>query len=373
MSTAERANSGTATEARIAELEATVSRLVKTLEAAERRSTISAADTDAQVKGSRRNLLKLAAGAAAGGTAVALGSVPRPVAASDDDPLLVGQTTTQGNSGPTSTILTYVDDEVPMAGPLAANILTVRDDENAPASADGSGAPSAVAGYAFGAVQNGLYGYTASPAPLSAGVVAFGAGGLSVGISMRGSRANALLVAGGGAPPSRTDAHETGEVVFDSDGDLWFCVGEGFPGEWRKLAGSGTAGTFHAVTPFRVYDSRSAVEGGAGLDGSSDNLVSVKDARDVEDYETITIADAVPEGATAISANVVAINTTGSGFATINPGGDTSVGAAALNWGPGQTIGNAGIFRISSSRELSILIRGVTNIDLTLDVTGYWA
>ena len=86
----------------------------------------------------------------------------------------------------------------------------------------------------------------------------------------------------------------------------------------------------------------------------------------------MTVPDAVPNGATAISANVVAIGTTGGGFATINPGGDTSVGAAALNWGDGATVGNAGIFRISAARQLSVLVRGITNIDLTIDVTGYW-
>jgi hypothetical protein len=364
---------------RIAELEAKIELLTQRLTAladpAPAAGVELAAHHPPEASGSRRSLFKLAAGAAAGGTALALATTSGRVAAADGDPLRAGQSTTQGDGGRTSTVLSYTNSEAPQVpnfliggDPLDANIMTVRDTPGGIIifQSSSSSYPAALGGYGYDKVPNGVYGYSSND---GFGVVGWGSGGAGAGVLARGTRANIEMYADGDAPAARTDAHVVGELLTDANGDLWYCVVAGSPGRWQKIGGADTAGSFHAVTPFRVYDSREV--GSDGLAGSTDITVSVKDARDVETY-AVTTADAVPDGATAISANVVAINAVGNGFATVNPGGDTSVGAAALNWKAGQTIGNAGIFQVSSSRELSVLIRGATNIDLTIDVTGYW-
>lgn len=355
-------------EARIAELEATVARLAARLEQSETTPAEPASELPA---GSRRNLFKLAAGAAAGGTALAL-SKAGPVAAADGDPINAGETVETSAASRATTVLKYANTETPQVTSLGlqvgANMMTVRDEPGIGIlyNASSSSYPAALGGYSYTTNANGLYGYTAQD---GFGVVGLGAGAGAAGLLARGSRANLELYPAGDAPADRIDAHVIGEMVADSTGELWYCTAAGSPGTWRKVAGSDTAGAFHPVTPFRVFDSRE--EGPDGLAGSSDQTVSVKDARDVETY-AITQADAVPDGATAISANVVAIGTVGEGYATLNPGGDGSVGAAALNWTEGQTIGNAGIFKINAARELEVLVRGITNINMTIDVTGYW-
>lgn len=358
-------------DARIAELEATVAQLAARLD-----KSPDSQPTPGEPPlptGSRRNLFKLAAGAAAGGTALALAQSSGQAAAADGNSMTIGSFNIQGDSSRSSTSIIYENDESPNTTLGNLNIFLARDKPSVPTGFDSSSAyPAAVAGWANRVIDHGVYGRTSSPDGY--GVVAQGTTrGInqpgSTGLFARGTRANIRLHENGVAPAARSDDHARGEILADENGSLWYCAVAGTPGTWRKLAGATTAGAFHAATPFRVYDSRQAVAG--GLPGSTDHTIAVKDARDVETY-AVTTTDAVPDGATAVSANVVAIKANGGGFATVNPGGDTSVGAAALNWIEGQTIGNAGIFKISDSRELQVLVRGITNINLTIDITGYW-
>lgn len=59
--------------------------------------------------------------------------------------------------------------------------------------------------------------------------------------------------------------------------------------------------------------------------------MSVEDARSL-DTGAVTTADIVPAGAVAVTANVTVVNTVGAGFLAVNPGGDTEVKAATVNW-----------------------------------------
>ena len=48
-----------------------------------------------------------------------------------------------------------------------------------------------------------------------------------------------------------------GEVVHDTNGDMWVCVAAGSPGTWRKIAGPSASGAFHVLElAVRAYDSR---------------------------------------------------------------------------------------------------------------------
>jgi len=127
--------------------------------------------------------------------------------------------------------------------------------------------------------------------------------------------------------------------------------------------------SYYPATPYRVYDSRKASDGRLGENAS--RKLEVKDARDVSTY-AVTMADQLPAGAVAVTANVVAVQTQGTGFCAINPGGTETIGASALNWVDGQNIGNAGTFTLNGSRELQVIVGPGTSCHLTIDITGYY-
>ncbi len=177
------------------------------------------------------------------------------------------------------------------------------------------------------------------------------------------------------APSLRTDTHDVGELDMDANGDLWWCVAAGTPGTWRKLSGPSSAGAFHAVTPGRVYDSRVATPGPiAPLAAGAERTVSVRDRRSTVDG-SVTLADFVPAGATAIAANVTVVDTVGAGFLTANPGGVHDVNAATINWSAsGQILNNGVILTLDAGRELNVIAGGGTGTatHFVIDVTGYY-
>lgn len=177
------------------------------------------------------------------------------------------------------------------------------------------------------------------------------------------------------APPLRTDAHVVGEIDIDGDGAVWLCTAAGSPGTWRKIAGPTTAGAFHPVTPGRVYDSRVADPGPAVPIWSGDRRTVSVASRRALDTGVVDLADFVPSGATAITANVTVANTVGSGFLTVNPGGVTTVGAATINWwATGQILNNGVTLTLDGDRRLTIVAGGssAATTDVIIDVTGYY-
>lgn len=203
------------------------------------------------------------------------------------------------------------------------------------------------------------------------------AGVATSGIGVQGTGTTADFVAAGAGiirisasvatDVTPTSSGQPGSLARNSDGSLWYYFDTN---RWQKVAGTGTAGSFHPVTPFRVYDSR-RIPGGALSTATFDETISVKDARNPETY-AVTTADATPAGATAVSANVAVINTSGNGFLSVNPGGDSTIGASAVNWFAGARLGNAGIFSLNDNRELQIIAGGNSTFELLVDITGYW-
>lgn len=124
---------------------------------------------------------------------------------------------------------------------------------------------------------HGVYGWTDQA---GYALIGYGSASTSTGAMFHCGRANVFLQPSGASPASRSDAHSTGEFIEDSAGNLWVCVGSGSPGRWRKLAGSATAGAYHALTPGRAYDSRLAVPGPQGPIGPGANrTISVAHSR----------------------------------------------------------------------------------------------
>jgi len=157
------------------------------------------------------------------------------------------------------------------------------------------------------------------------------------------------------------------------DTDLWFCVDDDGSRRWRKLAGPGSAGTFHAITPFRAYDSRAAAPTPGILATNTTRTISVADARN--SAGAVTVANAVPAGASAVAANITVTGTTGlGGFLSVNPGGDVSQTTSAINWfGAGQNIANGLSLTLDTNRQLTVVC-GAAGGDthFIVDISGYY-
>lgn len=171
-------------------------------------------------------------------------------------------------------------------------------------------------------------------------------------------------------PP--TGASSVGTIGRDSAGNLWYSPASG---QYRKLAGTGTAGAFHALTPGRVYDSRAALPNTGALSAGGTRTLSMADKRDLT-TGAVTTANFVPAGATAIACNVTVVNTAGGGFLAVNPGGTTEVSAATINWSAsGQILNNGVIVTLNAAnREVTVVAGGGAGAqtDFVIDVTGYF-
>jgi hypothetical protein len=179
-----------------------------------------------------------------------------------------------------------------------------------------------------------------------------------------------------GVPTTGTWA--LGSLVADTAGKLWYCTAGGTPGTWFELTAPAptipAVSTFHATTPTRVYDSREPLPLQGTLAAGQNRTISVADGRAVAGG-AVTVANLVPAGSTAITANVTVVNTVGAGFLTLNPGGVATISAATINWSAaGQILNNGVTLAISASRELTVVAGGSggATTDFVLDVTGYF-
>ena len=175
------------------------------------------------------------------------------------------------------------------------------------------------------------------------------------------------------APAARAATYTRGQVEMDENGNLWLCTATGTPGTWRKLAGPATAGAFHALTPGRVTDSRPTQGGSGPLDVTGTVTVSVANRMAVGVVPPL--ADFVPAGATAVTANVTVTNTVGTGYLAVNPGGTTSVAASTINWvGTGLNLANGVTLTLNANRELTVICGGQpgAQANFIIDITGYY-
>ena len=141
-----------------------------------------------------------------------------------------------------------------------------------------------------------------------------------------------------------------------------------------KLAGTPTAGSFHAIDPQRVYDSRQPGYTVRGvLAPNTNRVVSVADGRN-ETGATVTVANAVPAGATAVQLNLTAANMTGPNFLSVTAGDKTTTTTSLLNWGPGEIqIANSITVPIDAQRQIRVYCGNQTgSTDFIVDIFGYY-
>ena len=211
------------------------------------------------------------------------------------------------------------------------------------------------------------------------GVGVYGlASSTSIGTGVRGDGITYDLYAGasgrvfvkptGGISP--TGGGTAGTIAADSSGGLWFCTATN---TWQRLAAASAAGAFTAINPVRVFDSRNAAFPTPGtFAASSSRVISVKDGRDGE-TGAVTLANAVPSGATAVAFNITAAATTARSFLSVAPGDAASTDASTLNWsGAGVSIANASIVKLDDSRQIKIFAGPGGSFEVILDITGYY-
>jgi len=297
-------------------------------------------------RSSRRTLLRLASAVVAGGAATAL--VHPESADATTDFMKYG---TFNDAGDSSTSLSST----------SATTLLVQ------VAAGGTGvlAHSSLDGI-------GLFGYTDNPTKDALGVGGRITGTLGHGVGAYGGAAQLLLWPVANVGPALNVAHVVGEVAQEMQ-TLSACVGAGTPGTWRELASMASAGVLHAISPARVFDSR--VNAQPPVFVGTSRTISVADKRDVVSGE-VTQWNVVPVGATAIAYNLTIANTVGNGgFLAVNEGGNTVVGASAINWyGSGQKAANASVIKLNASRQVTVICGGSSggSTHFIIDVVGYY-
>lgn len=181
-----------------------------------------------------------------------------------------------------------------------------------------------------------------------------------------------LLTPQGSAPPLEPNTYARGALTMDQNGSFWVCVTGGTPGTWRQLAGADTAGSFHPLSPSRVYDSRAQWPFPGRISTGQRRTVSTADSRDQNGV--VITHNIVPNGANAIFANITVVDTALSGWLAANPGGTTTVSASTINWSSdGQILANGVALAINPvNRNLTVIAGGPGSTDFLIDITGYW-
>ncbi len=282
----------------------------------------------------RRGFLRLA-GAAAAGVAVAAVAGAQPAAATNGDTISVGGAFTGIG---TTTINNTTSVSLPLPASLPSGIKGVQVD-------NGNG----VWGKADGAAGAGVYGESNSGFGIL-GTSELGYALFAGGRGRIGSNAHVTV----GPPPT---GYALGDIVRDAAGDMFVCVQVGTPGQWRKIAGLGTAGSFHPLDPVRIFDSRTS----AVL--QADAAVNV------------SVSPAIPSGvvARAATVNLTITGTVNSGYLTAYPAGGAPPNASVINWSSsGQTIANGSTLKLGTSNAFTVVSK-LNATHVLVDLLGYWS
>lgn len=308
----------------------------------------------------RRNMLR-GLGAAAAGAAVGGLAFARPAAANDGDTLIIGNDTQVANT-PTTLLASNSPSTWDSSDPNLRAIFNVT---NRSTFSNVNAALSCIAAYAD----------STGPGAHNIGVWSSSANG--IGAKLDGPTPLKLTDNSGAGAPNQSSG-TIGHFRING-GDLWFCVDDDSTHNWRKLAGVGVAGGFHALTPFRAYDSRAAQPSQGIISTGQNRTISVKDSRDGSG--AVISSNVIPSGAAAVAANIAVLNTTvgpnpgNGGNLTVNPGGITTANASAINWfGNGQILANGLTLALNTSRQVTVVCGGAAgaSTNFLIDIYGYY-
>jgi hypothetical protein len=182
------------------------------------------------------------------------------------------------------------------------------------------------------------------------------------GVVADGNYGNAWFP-GSGLDPLGTTG-DIGALWVDQDGNWWAATVNGSDGNWRKLAGPGSAGQLHILpTPVRVYDSRpnlppTAVQPKTPTTGNTPRTI-----------DTTANGSNVPLTATAVLLTLTIAAPSAAGFASVWPSGGFP-GTSSINFGAGQNIATTTVSGCGPSATVQVLSNVST--DFLVDVIGYY-
>jgi hypothetical protein len=195
-----------------------------------------------------------------------------------------------------------------------------------------------------------------------------------VGLMVGGMETTVRLQPANTSPPLSPAAHPAGDLVFDGN-LLWLCTrstGLNHPATWRSLGGNGAAGAFYPIDPTRVYDSRAPQPSPGAISTGANRLIDVFNGRDLT-TGAIDATEIVPAFATAVVINLTVTHTVGSGYLTVNAGGNTVVKSSAINWSAsGSTVANMITVPVNKFRQVTVVCSPAGSADFILDVSGYY-
>jgi hypothetical protein len=323
----------------------------------------------------RAVLRKVAIGGA--GAAIAAVALGRTAEAADGANLVLGAAA--ANASTTATSLVNTPAAAVTAGPSALSVGNA-----VPAAA--TPFPANVGGYGNALIANGLHGSTTAAGGFGvvaanlAAAAATATDPVPTGIalaSVGGAHAKFVLLDGAVVGPT-PGKHTNGELYVDKDYTLWYTVPVPAPApagtvRFVKLAGTPAAGSFHAINPQRSYDSRLTTYPVNGLLArNTSRVISVADGHSANG--TVTLANAVPAGATAVQINVTAASPTEANFLSVTAGDVATTSTSLLNWNLGVTqIANSITVPVSATREIKVFCGdqpGSTHV--IIDVFGYY-
>jgi hypothetical protein len=180
-----------------------------------------------------------------------------------------------------------------------------------------------------------------------------------------------LFLAPSGAPGAPSSAlHHLGEVVVDSLGVLWVCVGDGTPGTWVRVATvpfKVPGGTIsYLSTPIRLLDARTSP--GAAL-------VTRGPLAGNETY-AFTVAglggSGIPAGAQGLIGNMTVLGPSGAGNLSLFPAPGPGPSVASMTFGtPGLFLANGVNVAIGMAGKIMIQNQSSGTTPLVLDAVAF--
>jgi virginiamycin B lyase len=156
------------------------------------------------------------------------------------------------------------------------------------------------------------------------------------------------------------DSHPWG-IAAGPDGNLWFTENQG--NKVGRITTGIPEGSFFALTPCRVLDTRNPVAplAGPALVANTERIFSVAGRC------------CIPVGARALSANVTVTGSDVAGNLRLYAGGEAPTSSSSINYISGQTRANNVVMRLGSGRDVAMRSdQALGTVDVILDVNGYF-
>ena len=174
-------------------------------------------------------------------------------------------------------------------------------------------------------------------------------------------------------PLTRPDPqeHGVGEIVYDTNGDLWLCMGSGVPGDFTRLGGGSTVGALDLLaTPKRVYDSRP----GEQPLNSTKGPISGGATGTTRVVDMTNNGSGVPATARAALVTLTIVNTSANGgFLALFRNGAATPASSSINWfAANQVIATTTVTALDIAARAAVFCPPNSSTNYFVDVIGFY-